>query len=301
METTKPFLKWPGGKSKLITKLQPFIPEHIDHYSEPFLGGGSMLLYILSTHPELKSCVANDINSKLISTYIAVQQQTDNLLEELYNLKQEYLSLKSHQDRTQYFLDARDKFNKLSDISPIQQDYNSFIVEIGALLIFLNHTCFNGLYRENSKGYFNSPHGKYNNPAIFNESNIKSVAKLIKNVNFTYGDFQNTLKPPINTTDTFFTYLDPPYTKINNNSFTSYSKDGFSNINHISLANKLKQLSLYNNFLFTLSNSSTNNQQLTQLYNHFYISSIYAPRFIAANPNNRSDAKELIVSNICQK
>ena len=155
----KPFVKWAGGKTQLLSEIESRLPEGFAErsvtYVEPFVGGGATLFYLLTKYPNIKRAIINDINGRLITTYQVIKERPSALIVELKRLQDVYLPLE-HESRTEFFLAQRKRYNeeKLSD------------VEIASLFIFLNRTCFNGLYRENAKGKFNVPHGKYSNPLI---------------------------------------------------------------------------------------------------------------------------------------
>ena len=169
----KPFVKWAGGKTQLLGEIRKYLPLDLHlrddvTYVEPFVGGGAVLFWILQAYPNIKHAIINDINSELICTYRIIKHNVYELIAELGILQTEYISL-NEEDRKDYFLARRTEFNtkKITE------------VRTSALFIFLNRTCFNGLYRVNSKGEFNVPHGKYANPRICDTDNLLAVSKLL--------------------------------------------------------------------------------------------------------------------------
>ncbi len=289
----KPFVKWVGGKSQLISDLEKQLPRDFGSwkdavYIEPFVGGGAMLFWMLQTFPNIKKAYINDINRELITTYKVVRNSPKPLLSFLETLQGEYISL-GEKERKEYYLLKRKRFNNgsLSD------------VEVAALLIFLNRTCFNGLYRVNSKGEFNVPHGRYKNPKICDEATIMADSALLQKVEITHGDFSDTLK---NVTDNCFYYLDPPYKPLSEtSSFNSYSKEAFGDSEQIRLCQYCKDLERFGAH-FILSNSDvkgkdSSNNFFDDLYGSFYVKRVLASRMVNANPQKRGKLTELMVSN----
>lgn len=196
----KPFVKWAGGKTQLLEEIRKSRPSDMLSrneltYVEPFVGGGAVLFWILQTYPNIKRAIINDINTELICTYRIIQSNVEDLIKHLTTIQNQYISLNSNQ-RKEYFLEKRKLFNskKCSNI------------ETAALFIFLNRTCFNGLYRVNSKGEFNVPHGKYTNPKICDKDNLMAVSRLLQRVEILCGDFEQTEKYA---GDNSIFYLDP--------------------------------------------------------------------------------------------
>ena len=218
----KPFLKWVGGKTQLIDKIDYFLSYYCSRYKnityiEPFVGGGAILFHVLAKFPQIHNFVINDINENLINAYQLIREDYQQLVELLTEIEATYYNLKSIDSKQEFYLTKRDEFNQENKEYPL--------VKKTALLIFLNKTCFNGLYRVNKKGKFNVPFGKYKNPRICYQDNLISVHHHLEKVKILQGDFENTLnyanKPTI-------FYLDPPYKPINSTSaFTSYSSKNF--------------------------------------------------------------------------
>jgi DNA adenine methylase len=237
--TVKPFLKWVGGKTQIIEEVMALFPRTIQNYYEPFLGGGSVLLALL-TNPTIKvtgTIYASDINSNLIGLYKNIQAKPEELIKMVKEIVAEYSTAKNTAinrapttleealtSPESYYFWSRAKFNSLSNEQRAS-------VQGSALMLFLNKTCFRGLYREGPKG-FNVPFGNYKNPTILEEENIRSLSILFKPVVFTCSSFSEVLSKP---TVGDFTYLDPPYAPESETSFVSYTADGFSSEDHKTL------------------------------------------------------------------
>lgn len=215
----KPFLKWVGGKQKFVNEILDMFPKNIDTYHEPFLGGGSVLLTLLSSDITCKKYRANDINKHLIQTYIDVRDNVDTLIEELKKLKND----------KELFYVYRARFNKF------KQD-DVFNVETSALFICLNKTCFRGLYREGPHG-LNTPFGHYKYSSFFDEDALKSISTLLQRVEFTSLSYETFLD---NVDQGDFVYLDPPYVPETKISFTKYNTIDF--IDHEGFFEFIKKL-----------------------------------------------------------
>ena len=260
-------------------------------YVEPFVGGGAVLFWILQQYPNIEHAIINDINSELICTYRVIKSDVASLISELDILQTDYLSLDSD-GRKEYFLDKRDVFNSKTTAS----------VETAALFIFLNRTCFNGLYRVNSRGLFNVPHGKYSSPRICDKDNLRAVSRLLQKVDILCGDFTDT--GYYAGRDTLY-YFDPPYKPINEtSSFTSYSKDGFDDAEQIRLRDFCNQISEAG-AMFILSNSdpevdNPSGNFFDAIYNQYFIKRVSAVRMINSDPNGRGNVSEIMISNLAQ-
>ncbi len=222
-----PFLKWVGGKGNIVSNLLPRFPKVIGNYYEPFLGGGSVLISFLQSNIKVTgSVVVSDINENLIRTYIAIREEPDKLVRELGYLKTTLLSLprKPTTGRNLKPVNIIEAMsNRESYYYWIRRKYNEGKGYLPAAFIFLNKTCFRGLYRCSKNG-FNVGYGNYVNPSIYSESNIRELSKLFQGVTFDVGDFSLLLA---NCQEGDFVYMDPPYVKEESKSFTSYSKEGF--------------------------------------------------------------------------
>jgi len=293
----KPFLKWAGGKGQLLSQLEQHLPEDlIEHeftYVEPFVGGGAMFFNMLQRFPNIKRAVINDINSYLMTAYRVIKNSSVELIERLNKLEKRYYALNEDEAKKSFFLEARTIFNEniLDDIDRTKY------------LIFLNRTCFNGLYRVNAKGKFNVPFGRYLHPTICNEEVLKADSLLLNQVDVVIlnGDYEQTLKY-IGDGFNFF-YFDPPYRPLDaTSSFNSYAKEEFNDDEQIRLRDFCAKLHQMPNIKWMLSNSdcSARNPEDTffeRLYNDFNINRVQASRAINANPNKRGKLTELLIKN----
>ena len=274
---SKPFVKWAGGKYRLSDKLIPLIPSSFDPskntYIEPMVGSGG---FFFKYAP--KQAYLSDINQNLITTYNIIKNDVNTLIS----------SLKEHQDlhNKEYFYDQRKKFNEL-----ITNNGNDG--EIASLFIYLNRTCFNGLYRENSKGEFNVPIGSYKNPTICHEENLLSVSKILQSVEIHCHGYEQSLNM-INEGD--FVYIDPPYIPLDPLSFTKYSKDDFGKKQHIQLSDFCDAIHKKDAF-YMLSNADTELTDKIYLQDSRYKENFLVSRTIASNANKRNKAKEVIITN----
>ena len=200
----KPFLKWAGGKGQLLTEIQkyyPFADKKITKYAEPFIGGGAVLFDVLNRY-DLSEVYISDINAELVNCYWAAQQCVEELIQALTKMQDEYLPL-NHEKRREYYTEKRARFNELKNGEKKKGD-----IEKAALMIFLNRTCFNGLFRVNKKGQFNVPMGAYKNPIICDAQNLRAVSQKLKAVKIVCGDYK---KSEVFVDENTFVYFDPPY------------------------------------------------------------------------------------------
>lgn len=292
--TAKPFVKWVGGKTQLIDDIQKSLPadlrnKHDLTYVEPFVGGGAVLFWILQEYPNITKAVINDINAELICTYRVIRDDVESLITELSRIQSEYIPLDSEQ-RKEYFLKKRSLFNSK----------NKSEVETASLFIFLNRTCFNGLYRVNSKGEFNVPHGKYSNPKICDEVTLRADSALLKNVEILCGDFAQTGTYAGNNV---LYYFDPPYRPLTDTSaFTSYTTDGFDDAEQTRLRDFCDEIAR-NKSLFVASNSDPKNVDgedkfFDKLYEMFSIKRVSAARMINSKGDGRGAISEIMITNV---
>ncbi len=289
----RPFVKWVGGKTQLLGEIAVSLPADFAKredvcYVEPFVGGGAVLFWILQEFPNITHAVINDINPELICTYRVIKSNVEKLVSRLHDIRQEYLALNT-EDRKSYFLEKRASFNTK----------NNTEVEAAALFIFLNRTCFNGLYRVNSKGEFNVPHGKYANPRICDAENLRAVSKVLQRVEILCGDFAQTIDYATN--NSLF-YFDPPYRPLSEtSSFTSYSSNGFDDTEQIRLGDFCEMISRRKS-LFVASNSDPTNVDpaedfFDKLYLNFKIRRVSASRMINSVGTGRGKLNEVMISN----
>ena len=291
----KPFVKWAGGKNSLIPQLTKYYPLElkegtIERYIEPFIGGGAVLIDILQRY-KVKEAYAFDINIDLINCYNVIKNNVHELIKQLEKKEKKFISL-DNEKRQKYFYNIREEYNsyKLK---------NGLNIKRASEFIFLNRTCFNGLYRVNKEGKFNVPCGKYKNPTICDSNNLRNLSKLIENVIFEYGDYRKSEQYVNQNT---FVYFDPPYRPISATSgFTSYTKEDFNDDAQIELAKYYDKLSLKNAKLM-LSNSNPKNINkndtfFENIYKGFYINEVFAKRMINSNVKERGQISELLITN----
>lgn len=295
MEIAKPFVKWAGGKSSLIPQITKYFPfelknGQIEKYVEPFVGGGAVLIDILQKY-DVKQAYAFDINKDLINCYNVIKYKVEDLIRKLDKKEKEFLAL-DKDERQKYFYNIRTEYNSyLLD--------NEIDVKRASEFIFLNRTCFNGLYRVNKNGKFNVPCGKYKNPTICDSNNLRNLSKLLKNVVFAYGDYKESEKLVDENT---FVYFDPPYRPLSVTSgFTSYTKEDFNDEDQKELAEYYNKLNLKNAKLM-LSNSNPKNTNendnfFEKIYKGFNINEVSAKRMINANAKGRGEISELLITN----
>lgn len=290
----KPFLKWAGGKGQLLNKIRPLYPQglgnQINKYIEPFIGGGAVFFDIISSY-KLDKYIINDINKELINTYKAIQQDIHSLLEYLSKITSYYKKL-STEERNLFYYNIRNKYNSIVLNSCIN-------VEKAALFIFLNKTCFNGLYRVNRNNQFNVPAGKYKDPAIYDKENLLNISQILQKVEILWGDFATTNNYIDNNT---FIYIDPPYRPLTKtSSFTNYSTYIFDDKEQIRLSSFINDIDKKGAYILSSNsdpkNTSENDLFFDELYSSKKIIRIEATRAINSNPLKRGKINELLISN----
>jgi len=298
----RPFLKWAGGKSQLLCEFGSRLPDTkrdgpaITRFVEPFVGGGAMFFYFCQRFPLVQSTIS-DINPELILAYRVIRQSAEDLIAELEALDSAFKG-KNEQDREAFYYRVRDEFNDAGTVAAPGTPGAKEIRHV-AQLVFLNHTCYNGLFRVNKKGGFNVPFGRYKKPDIVNRDNLRAVSGLLKKTRILEGDFTTCRKYVDNET---FVYLDPPYRPLNATaSFTSYSRAGFTDRDQERLARFYKALDR-KGAMVMLSNSdprieSNGDFFLEDLYSGFHIERVPARRMINCNGTRRGAVSELIVTN----
>ena len=290
--TAKPFVKWVGGKSQLLNEIRRKYPQNIEKYCEPFVGGGAVLFDILQTF-QPSEVLINDINKELINTYSQVKNSCEELILQLNGLQEKYKKL-SEEERKILFYEKRNRYNEIKI-----NDNETENLEKAVLFIFLNKTCFNGLYRVNSKGFFNVPFNNAKNPLICDEDNLRSCSYLLQNVTLKVGDYKECESFIDEKT---FVYIDPPYRPLTQTSaFTSYSENQFSDKEQIELADFIEKLST-NGATVVASNSDPKNSDendnfFDELYADFEIERVFASRMVNSKGNGRGVIKELLIAN----
>ena len=285
----KPFLKWAGGKGQLLAEIERRLPQgirtgEIDTYVEPFVGGGAVFFYMVQRYEGIKNFYLFDINNDLVNCYKAIKNDVESLIDELKQLENKFLLL-DKSARKEFYYQIRKEFN--SD-------------RCNAKLIFLNKTCFNGLYRVNRKDQFNVPFGDYKNPKICDAENLKSVSQVLKKAEIICADFEKSDKY---IDDKTFVYFDPPYRPLSPTaSFTSYSKDDFNEAAQIRLARFCRHINV-KGAKFLLSNSDPKNENpkdhfFEEHYRkfRFVIDRIRATRAINCKASGRGQINELLIT-----
>lgn len=284
----KPFLKWAGGKGQLIAEIEKRLPDElrngqIDTYVEPFVGGGALFFHIAQAFPQIKHFYLFDVNEDLVNCYNEIKHNTKSLIRQLKQLENKFIPL-DKEGRKRFFYETRDQFNRDRQ---------------AAKLIFINKTCYNGLYRVNKKGGFNVPFGDYKNPRICDAKNLSSVAVILERTEVIYGDFTESDRGIDEDT---FVYFDPPYRPLSPTaSFTSYSKDSFSEDDQIRLAEFCKKIDA-KGAKFLLSNSDPKNEDpkdhfFEEHYEGFEIDTVRATRAINCKATGRGQINELLITN----
>ena len=291
----KPFIKWVGGKGQLIPEISKLYPvelgKTINKYAEIFIGGGAVLFDILSKY-RLDEVYISDKNLELINTYKTIRDNVDILIKSLKEMEEEYIPL-DDENRKIYYYEKRQEYNNLK----INIEKNN--IEKASLFIFLNKTCFNGLYRVNKKGEFNVPMGAYKNPKICDKENLKNVSMALKNVKIIYADYRES-KDFID--EKTFVYIDPPYRPLNtSSSFTSYTENDFSDKEQIELAEYINDLNK-KGAKIVISNSDPKNNDIDdnffdELYKNYNINRVKATRMLNSNASLRGAINELLITN----
>lgn len=291
----KPFLKWAGGKGQLLREIEkyyPFEDGNITKYAEPFVGGGAVLFDILSKY-DLEEVYISDINAELVNAYRVIRDDIDELVAILQMMQNEFVPMDAI-ERKVYYMAKRERFNDLK----ISSD-ETINIEKAALMIFLNKTCFNGLFRVNKKGLFNVPMGSYKNPMICDENNLRTLSKKLKNVKIVCGDYR--LSRDFIDEHTFV-YFDPPYRPLTDTaSFTAYTENVFNDDSQKELAEYVNELDK-KGAKIVVSNSDPKNTNeddnfFDDIYSTYKIKRVEATRMINCNGDSRGKIKELLISN----
>lgn len=293
----KPFVKWAGGKGRLLSQLDANLPQFLYTssevcYIEPFVGGGAMLFHMMQEFTNITKIVINDINEELIACYRIIKDNPENLVSKLKGIEDRFLSEKQEVRQELYYA-YRDEYNNKTNLTNVDKC---------ALFIFLNRTCFNGLHRVNLKGDFNVPYGRYANPTICDKDTILAISKALNRIDITIksGNYRNVLEDITNPANTFV-YLDPPYRPLlGENNFRAYSKGTFSD-------QQQEELKAFCDVLTSLgarwmqSNSDSKNEDgssyFEDLYENYVFQTIYAPRAINAFGEGRGKITESLIKN----
>ena len=297
----KPFLKWAGGKSQLLPQIIQFLPPklvngEIKKYIEPFMGGGAVFFHIANNY-HVQELFISDINIELVIAYKTIQKNVTDLIDVLSEIENKYLA-GDEIHRKEYFYQTRHEFN-LNRNKIKTQSFHPDWIERTAKMIFLNKTCFNGLFRVNSRGEFNVPVGRYKNPKICDRQNLQAVSQVLKNTEIYHQDFSKVENLLDNQT---FIYFDPPYKPLNKTSnFTAYSQHNFNDAEQIRLRDVFKNADRQGTLLM-LSNSDPKNQNVEDdffeiAYQGYHIERVKASRSINSNSSKRTAINELLIMN----
>lgn len=269
----RPFIKWAGGKGQLIKQFIPFFPEKIERYYEPFVGSGIVAFFLLKTHPEIKKIYLSDINKELITTYNVVKDDVEGLIKLLKEYKKKH-------NKDFYYNRIRSQ-----DVRALSK------LQIASHFIYLNKTCFNGLYRVNSKGQFNVPMGKYKNPSICSEKDLREISKFLQKDDITVKQFYDAVE---GAKKGDFIYFDPPYYPLKTGSFTKYTKESFLEKEQEHLSEVFKELDK-RGCKVMLSNSDMD--FIKSLYKGYHINTVKANRIINCDAKKRGKINELVITN----
>lgn len=300
----KPFLKWAGGKGQLLEQFQLRFPQELNgkgiikRYYEPFLGSGAVFFWVMQ-NCKIDKAYINEFNPEIYLCYIAIQKDVEKVIKYLKNLEEKYRTLDLVNQEALYY-QIRDKYNQTRESIKFDKYYAKEYPGRAAMTIFLNRTCFNGLYRVNSKGEFNVPFGRYKNPTICNTLNLRAASRILKGAVITNDDFSIIQK---HIKKDSFVYLDPPYRPLNKtSSFTAYSNNEFDDKEQKRLAAVFKKLNQIERVKIMLSNSDPKNENkednfFEHLYSDFKIERLKARRMINCDASKRGEINELLVMN----
>ncbi len=290
----KPFVKWAGGKGSLVNLLAAHLPVDFGDkknvtYIEPFVGGGAMLFYMLAHFPNIRRVVINDINADLILCYKLIKNTPEKLIAQLKKIESEYLQLQTMDEKSDYYYGMRDKYNNIiADID-----------ERAACFIFLNKTCFNGLYRVNTSGKFNVPFGRYKKPKICDDRLISIDHKILKNVDIYSGNYSEIIKHIGKGYN--YVYIDPPYRPLSGTAyFKEYSHNVFDDKEHEKLKLFCDQLTGKGCQIMQSNSNSMDDEgesYFAKLYKGYCIDYIKAHRYINAHVGKRKKETELLIMN----
>lgn len=303
LTSAKPFLKWAGGKTQLLPEIQAllaraFAENYAWTYIEPFVGGGAVLFHVLENFPCLDRAMINDINPDLIAVYRTLKDNLEPLMTNLSQIEQAYDGCADRAAKKRFYLRKRDQFNRLK----CESKGSAVNCDRTALFIFLNKTCFNGLYRVNRKGEFNVPFGERKSPKIYDRENLLRGRDRLQNVDIELGDFETTLKYAARAKNVLY-YLDPPYKPLNaTSSFTAYTREDFSDRDQIRVkefCDRIHQSGGY--FILSNSDAIDPRQQRSffdDLYAAYTIKRVKAKRYINCKADGRGSISELLITNL---
>jgi len=298
-----PILKWAGGKRQLLSEIDNFLALDIKNgiikkYAEPFFGGGAVFFHLIEKY-NIEKAYISDLNIELILLYKVVQNHVEDLIIELQTISDKFFNCKNEDERSELYYQVRKDFNKNVNTFNLEI-LNEMHIKRASEIIFLNKTCFNGLFRVNKKGEFNVPFAKPKNPKILDKENLHKVSQSLKSARIEHKSYEKIPKEFLEDT---FIYFDPPYRPLNiSSSFTSYSKYDFDDTHQIELAKYFQKISKNSNLFIMLSNSDPKNTDeqddfFDSLYKDFYINRVRATRMINSKSSKRGKVSELIITN----
>jgi len=298
----RPFLKWAGGKTQLLPQLRALYPPELASgalttYVEPFVGGGAVFFDVVQAY-EIERAWLWDANPELILIYRVVQQDVEALIAELARYAGEYQQLAGEERKARYY-QVRTKLNQQRADFDFER-YSDAWIQRAAMHLFLNKTCYNGLFRLNRRGEFNVPHGRYKNPRILDAENLRQASRVLQIATIRQGDFERCSEV---VDDRAFVYFDPPYRPISKTAhFTSYSKHGFDDQGQRRLARFFARLHRQTNARLMLSNSDPTNEDpgdrfFDDLYREFHLFRVSAARNINSKAAKRGPVRELVITN----
>lgn len=289
----KPFLKWAGGKTQLIDQIIARLPNEFSSnpfvFIEPFVGGGALLFHLLNRFPKIEKVIINDLNEDLITTYETIKNDVSNLIERLEEIEKDYYKVVDNKElSSDFYYSIREKFN----------ERNSNDVNQSAYFIFLNRTCFNGLYRVNKSNKFNVPKGDYKNPRICDTQNLLLVSQALQKVQINCGDYFELLKDVEEGT---FIYLDPPYKPLSKtSSFNHYTNVAFDDLEQSRLLKFCESITTKGAF-WIQSNSNhmdeSGKSYFKELYSEFQVDVVSAKRMINTFDNKKKHINEVLIYN----
>lgn len=292
----KPFLKWAGGKDRLFNQLEQYLPSEltrgkIKNYYEPFLGSGAVFFNLIK-RKNFDAITLSDVNEELILVYKVVQNDVEELMQILEQIKKKYLGL-SDIDKEKFYYELRTSYNYMR-FNINYSKYSYLWIARAAQMIFLNKTCYNGLYRQNMRGDFNVPFGKNFTPPLYDRENLLTISSILRKVKIEVADFENVL---MQIPENSFVYLDPPYRPISKTArFNDYYKLGFSEDDNNRLIKNLDILT-QKGVKFMLNNSFYDNEYIDKHYTMFNISFIQANRMMSSIPTKRNKVSEVVITN----
>lgn len=302
-KNARPFLKWAGGKGQLLSEIRryyPFKDGAVTKYAEPFVGGGAVLFDILNEYT-LEGAYISDINVELIDSYLTIRNNVNELINQLSTMQDEFVPA-DVDARKAYYLARREEFNALKIGETERKNTDNQVENTtrkAALMIFLNKTCFNGLYRVNRKGLFNVPMGSYKNPLICDSDNLRAVSAKLQNVTIICGDYRESASFIDRQT---FVYFDPPYRPLTSTAnFTAYTENLFNDEQQIELARFVGETDR-KGARIVVSNSDPKNTNrednfFDEIYSTHKLRRVEASRMINSNGKARGKIKELLISN----